>query len=262
MGKFRNQIGWINCGPDWLKIDLPDPHQEVLAGVRWGYVEELFSPAFWKHQVELQSRQGRYQNHRLGNSLKEEVCACLLGGYGIPAELGMAAFKRVRDCGLIERTGSDLEFYDLLSAPFYIEGRKRKYRFAKQKAIYLAQAIRCLDAGNIPGEAKALRNHLMELRGIGPKTASWIVRNFMCSDEVAIIDIHLLRAGKLINLFEMGSNPSQEYFKLEERFLNFCEKIEVRASVLDALIWDFMRRVGLRNSSSRKYKLRPELVSA
>jgi endonuclease III len=39
-----------------------------------------------------------------------------------------------------------------------------------------------------------MRQLLLSIEGIGPKTASWIVRNVMGSDDVAIIDIHILRA--------------------------------------------------------------------
>ena len=41
----------------------------------------------------------------------------------------------------------------------------------------------------------ALRDWLLAIPGIGPKTASWIVRNRTGSSAVAIIDVHILRAG-------------------------------------------------------------------
>ena len=47
----------------------------------------------------------------------------------------------------------------------------------------------------LPQEPLSLREFLLQLHGIGYKTASWIVRNFTGSDDVAIVDIHLRRAG-------------------------------------------------------------------
>ncbi|MDZ3993341.1 hypothetical protein PspTeo4_24872 [Pseudomonas sp. Teo4] len=42
---------------------------------------------------------------------------------------------------------------------------------------------------------RALRDWLLELPGIGYKTASWVARNWLDADDVAILDIHILRAG-------------------------------------------------------------------
>jgi N-glycosylase/DNA lyase len=67
---------------------------------------------------------------------------------------------------------------------------------------------------------RLLRDRLLDLPGIGPKTASWIVRNHLDSDDVAIIDVHLHRACVMMNVFEAKSDPAKEYFSLEALF--FC----------------------------------------
>lgn len=85
------------------------------------------------------------------------------------------------------------------------------------------------------------RRQLMELPGIGPKTASWIVRNWLGSDDVAILDIHVLRAGTLMGLFPRGYQLPKDYDALERRFLEFAKAIQVRASLLDAIMWREMR---------------------
>jgi thermostable 8-oxoguanine DNA glycosylase len=81
----------------------------------------------------------------------------------------------------------------------------------------------------------------MEIEGIGPKTASWIVRNWLGSDDVAILDIHVIRACQAIGVFPSEVALSSEYAKLEQRFLDFSKGLGVRASILDAVIWHHMR---------------------
>jgi thermostable 8-oxoguanine DNA glycosylase len=90
-------------------------------------------------------------------------------------------------------------------------------------------------------EPVALRNALMTLPGVGPKTASWIVRNWLGSDEVAILDIHIVRAGILAGLFEPDEDVSKNYIRMEAQFIAFSRALGVQTSDLDALIWRMMR---------------------
>src|SRR5262245_36718563 len=88
-----------NRGGTWQSLVLPNPNETVLPGVRWGRVDALYTPAYWFGQLWLASEQPTSLGYRLGRSLIEEVVACLLGGHGIPAEVGIAAFHRLRDAG-------------------------------------------------------------------------------------------------------------------------------------------------------------------
>ena len=87
-----------------------------------------------------------------------------------------------------------------------------------------------------------LRRKLLELEGVGPKTASWIVRNLLGTDEVAILDIHVLRACQAMQLFPDAVSLPRDYVPLEKRFLAFASAIAVRASILDMVMWVEMRR--------------------
>ncbi|MDM9628457.1 hypothetical protein QTL95_21405 [Rhizobium sp. S152] len=238
------QSMWINIDGRFEELQIPHDRAEVMPGVQWGMPENLFTPAFWKYQSEAQVRRRRYGNHRLGANLLEEISVCLLGGYGIPAEMGLLAFERLRDNGLLDGTASEDDLRAMLSSPFEGDGRSRKYRFANQKAKYLSRSLAEARQLNDLGGDKSSRDALLALPGIGPKTASWVIRNHYDSDEVAIIDIHLHRAGLLMNLFGKESDPAKDYFALEDAFLSFANAIAVRASVLDAVIWDYMRRIG------------------
>jgi thermostable 8-oxoguanine DNA glycosylase len=190
---------------------------------------------------------GHLNAYRLGRTLQEEVAACLLGGYGMPAEIAVAAFERLRGEGAIA-SGTRRETIEaLLSAPLDVMGRQVRYRFAKQKAGYLAEALVVLEElGPLPASDRGFRDALLALPGVGPKTASWITRNLRASDQVAILDVHICRACEAARVFSPGSNPARAYFQLEARFIEFAAAIDVRASELDNLMWQTMRRIGHR----------------
>ena len=238
------QTAWSHDGGFYNVIQLPSPESEVMPGVLWGRAEELLSPAFWKYQAQSRRDDSHKNSYRLGQSLLEEVSVCLLGGYGMPAELGIAAFERLRSLGLLDGLASQRDIELALAEPFYINGRQRKYRFVRQKSRYLSSALSDLLGADVPKNEKECRNYLISLAGIGPKTASWIVRNHFGSDAVAILDVHIIRVGIAVGLFETTANPARKYFQLEEQFLEFCRALDEPASLLDALMWDFMRRIG------------------
>lgn len=223
------------------RLVLPPAASAVLPGVPWGAYEQLFTPAFWAARAFLE--EGALGNYRLGRTLREEVVACLLGGYGIPADVGLLAFTRLRDAGALETLETPSRIYELLSMPLDRGGRSVRYRFAAQKARYVAAALgRLVDMPEPPGD-RELRDALCELPGVGHKTASWITRNWRGSDQVAILDVHVCRACELADVFPSGQDPSKDYLRLEARFLEFAQAISVRASMLDNLVWQTMRRV-------------------
>jgi thermostable 8-oxoguanine DNA glycosylase len=88
-----------------------------------------------------------------------------------------------------------------------------------------------------------LRDALVTLPGVGPKTASWIVRNWRGSDEVSILDVHILRAGRTLGIFPEEWRVERNYRELEEAYLAFARDIGARASILDSVMWMTMRRL-------------------
>jgi len=56
-----------------LDLHLPDPFNEVISGVNWGFFDELFTPAYWAVQIWLDSESQRYSMYSLGGTLEEEV---------------------------------------------------------------------------------------------------------------------------------------------------------------------------------------------
>jgi N-glycosylase/DNA lyase len=221
-----------------IRIDLPEPASELLPGVAWGAIEAFPSPAYWAYQVFAKRILGRTINYKLGGSLKEEVGACLLGGHGIPAEVGAAAYEQLRRFGAF---GSELpdetQLQAWLSQPLSVSGRTVHYRFVKQKARYLAAALAALGTDVPCQTGRALRDWLIQLPGIGYKTASWAARNWLRANDVAILDIHVLRAGRMAGVFPQKLTVERHYLELESLFLDFSRGLGVLPSELDAVIW-------------------------
>jgi thermostable 8-oxoguanine DNA glycosylase len=261
--RMQTMYGFINGA--LRQLDLPDPDEMVIPGIRWGVFDELLTPAYWRGQAWQHEMIGTYARLRLGRNLVEEVAACLLGGFGMKAEIGLAAFARLRDRGLLLGTPSMSELESALAEPFSIRGASRRYRFPRQKARYLSACLKRLETFSEPLDDAAFRDRLAELPGIGLKTASWIVRNYRGSNRVAVIDVHILRAGRHIDLFSPDLEPQRHYRALEESFLRFAAAIGVAAGMLDGLIWDYMRRtISTPARASRKLgddRQQPELFA-
>lgn len=224
-------------------LPLPRPDAELLPGVPWGCFDVFLTPAFWAARAFIEEAEKRTVSFRIGATECEEVAGCLLGGYGMPAEVGLAALARLRDEDALRPGTAASRLETLLSKPLNVAGREIRYRFPKQKARHLAQVLDALVGIDFTTDDIRLRQRLLGLAGIGPKTASWIVRNLRNSDKVAILDVHICRACEIAGVFAIGSDPNRDYFKLERRFLAFANALSVRSSVLDDLIWQTMRRL-------------------
>lgn len=206
-------------------------------GVRWGHPWQIGTPSYW---VELTARKGRHKmraDYRIGRTLTEEVVACLLGGHGIPHEMGLAAFGRLRDEGLLTWAPPARLVESCLRDPLQVNGRTARYRFPAQKARFVAAALETLHRQSPPTEPLELRRWLMRLPGVGPKTSGWIVRNHSDCSRVAIIDVHVFRAGVEAGIFDPQWSPTRNYEQMEALFICWAEAGGVPGADLDAVIW-------------------------
>lgn len=221
-----------------MHLELPMPSDILLNEVLWGAVDAFPMPAYWWCQVMSRRLAGNPVQYKLGKSLAEEAGACLLGGHGIPAEVGVAAYERLRERGAFEnRATSQAVLETWLREPLAIQQRPIRYRFAAQKAGFLAKVLPAVHEAPQFTSGRDLRDWLVALPGIGPKTASWIARNWMDADDVAILDIHIMRVGQLIGLFPRELTVERHYAALENLFVAFSAALDVRTSELDALVW-------------------------
>lgn len=225
------------------KLPLPAPHAEIWPRLLWGDAATAFTPAFWAAQVWL-SDLGSAPKYRVGDSLVEEVAVCLLGGFGFRSEIGLAAFESLKAAGLLVVGAPATAIERVLQQPMPVGSRRVRYRFPAQKAKYLGAFLSRIATDPAPelrDGGIALRQWLLGFDGIGLKTASWVARNWVNCDDVAIIDIHIHRAGLLAGFFEPTLSIARDYLELERRFVEFSRAINVRASDLDAVMWDQMR---------------------
>jgi thermostable 8-oxoguanine DNA glycosylase len=234
---------WAGFGETARLMTLPSTDTEVMPGVPWGSAGYFNTPAYWAVRCGWEDQNPDFVTR---NSLLRETVFCLLGGYGVRYEVNAAAHERVEQEGFFEEplgTFSEAEIRSWLLEPLLVEGRRVRYRFPNQRAARIAGMCKfrhIFEASDLG--ANALREALMAIDGIGPKTASWIVRNCLGSDDVAIIDIHLVRACQHMALFPQKLKLPRDYAALEEKFLRFSRAIAVRPSVLDAVMWSVVRK--------------------
>jgi thermostable 8-oxoguanine DNA glycosylase len=226
-----------------LMQKLRAPHSQIVPGVPLGRADEVFSPAFWGDVARAAERRN-VGDIRLGASLTEEVVACLLGGFGMPAEMGLAAFDRLRRRRLLYPGVGAAVLEAALSEPFAEMPGAPRYRFPRQKAGFVAASLELLPQLPEPACDLAFRDDLATLPGVGLKTASWVVRNVRHSNQVAVLDVHIVRAGRYIGLFSATMDPARHYRTMEQRFIGLASALNVRVPWLDMAIWQVMRSIG------------------
>lgn len=194
-----------------------DPATEVnpdlLPGLRWGRADDIGTPAFWAYYAQLHAELGDYEASALGQTLVEEVIACVLCGHGVRAEVGLAAFRTLRDAGMLQPGVSAPEIERFLVTPLSLaDGTLARYRFPFSKARIISTILQRFDSAwlEIQGDEE-LRDRLTTLPGVGLKTASFAVRNFRGSNAVAILDVHVVFAGQVAGLFELHHHPATKY---------------------------------------------------
>ena len=145
------QLASVSIGTMSLNLELPDPETHVVDGVRWGEVYAFPTPAYWAYQVVARRLEVTSIRYKLGSTLRQEIGACLLGGHGIPAQVGLVAFEVLRSKGAFDdQAPSEADLVKWLSEPLNVDGRIVRYRFAKQKARYLAGALSRLETSSAP----------------------------------------------------------------------------------------------------------------
>lgn len=208
----------------------------------------LGSAAFW---IEETRRTPSVPSLRMGHTVAEEVALCLLGGYGVNEAMSTHAFWAVREAGLLNTgcppTPEDVE--SVLRTPMVVDGYDRpvRYRFPTQRAARVAAAVAFLSKDPVePSELspRQFRTYLTRLNGVGMKTASWVVRNLTRSDEIAIIDIHVRRAGVAAGVFDPSWVLPRDYLLFEEAFCAWAAAGGVRTADLDLCVWSTLARLG------------------
>ena len=218
---------------------------KLLSDIDWENAGRRFTKSYWEVQYYLSDLS--CCGYKLGSNLREEVVACLLGGYGFKAELGLLAFHRIKNMRLIRKNARLEEIEKAISTPFRWNGKEVYYRFSRQKSKYIYWFLQRQDVDELEKLCgSSLRNKLLTIKGIGPKTASWITRNYGNCEDVAIVDIHIYRAGRLAGFINPKWDMRKDYYKIEESFLDFCHSINALPSRMDSIMWNQMKESNKR----------------
>jgi hypothetical protein len=203
------------------------------------------TPAFWAYYASLHHEDGEYAPRPIGDNLFEDAVVCLLCGHGVPSEVGLASFWALKGAALLDRPYPAAAYEAVMLAPMDVYGRSVRYRFPRTRAVQIAAAAAALHGTDLSGLGDhELRDFLMRLPGIGPKIGSFILRNHRGSDQVAVLDVHLVRVGKAAGFFKPDDLPQRNYFEMEREFLRFAHAIGARPAELDMMMWDYSRTLG------------------
>lgn len=223
------------CGSRVVTLDAAQWGQR---DVIWGQPWEHGTPAYWLEATRRSATSSVAERHCLTDTLFDEVALCMLGGFGMPYELGLAAFKALRDELLShDPTPAEDAIEAILLKPLVVGAGVRRYRFPRQRARRLSLALRHLHSTSIPATPLEVRDWLVAAPGVGPKTASWVVRNRWPDAPVAILDVHVLRAGIRATVFPTDARIQTSYRPLEALFVSWAAQGNVRPADLDATIW-------------------------
>lgn len=245
-------------------VDIPAQDEEVVPGVRWGDASLILTPAWIAKQAHMRRLRGEYDNlfPPKRNTLAEDVVFCLLGGFGIKAEVATAAYRALHVSGLFEGGMTAGEILAVLKKPLNVSGREIRYRFPAGRARYIEAALRYLEDNIPPSAALELRDFLLLIPGVGRKTASYIVRNHLASNDVAILDVHVIRAGQIACMFPEKIRLPTDYPSLEMIFLRFADAARIPAACLDLTIWQIMRRLSPNQKAVAQKINRTQLLAS
>ena len=230
-----------HCGRDSREhLSFSDGHQEWV--VQWGRFDAFGSAAYWVDQTVRGCYVDRVAALAHGTDVRSETLFCLLGGFGITAESAHAAHGAV--LGVLEGDPAPAaeRIEEVLRQP--LPGGLGRYRFPRQRSERVADALIRLRVSPPPSEPSLLREYLLGLHGIGPKTAAWIVRNVTGSADVAIVDIWLIRALTQVGIFRPEWRVDRHYDRYEEAFLQYAAHGQVPPGALDLCVWEQARKVG------------------
>lgn len=226
--------------------------------VSWGMPWQFDTAAHWVAEAQAfrERHAGEQHTHRLTTRLDHEVALCILGGWGMPYETGLAAFASLQRAGLLHPDADVDAIRDVLQRPLSVAGGTRRYRFPVQRASRLRAALHYLHSAPAQPDPdhRSFRDWLAQCPGIGLKTASWVTRNWLDSDAVAILDIHVLRAGQTAGVFDPTWTALRHYRIIEQAFIDWAHIGGVRVADLDAVIWRARARQARTTHRSRSHQ--------
>ena len=194
------------------------------------------------------------------------LVSCILGSH-VRYETANASFQRLIDYELLNINKilaspavSKEEIATVLKKPTSCSNYKNMictYPHPKSKADYIVEtAKRIYESSGTSlkeilkksdNEYVARENLVKKAKGIGYKQASLYLRNIGFTDNLAILDTHVVRYMNLIGLLTVDVKPrilhKNEYLRTERKLVEYANMKRILLSALDAAIWIIMRIV-------------------
>jgi len=200
-------------------------------------LNELLS-SYRKKRYQIKGKLKKFEEIYKSNDeyIFRELCFCILTPQSKAIYCDEAIKELVRS-GLLPR-GDKSD----------VRASLRRVRFPNSKASYLITARKAfknsrgfdvkskIDEGNI---LKTREWFVKNIKGLGYKEASHFLRNIGLGDNIAILDIHILRnLEKYRVIKEIPSLISRKiYLGIENKMRKFSQKIGISLPELDLLFW-------------------------
>ena len=186
-----------------------------------------------RNDIEKKFRQFENTGSRLNKKeIFRELCFCILTVQS-RAENCWKCIELLDNTGLLEK-GSFEE----------ISNRLKGVRFHNNKAQRIIEARSSLETLmhllKQENDSKKIRQWLVKnIKGIGMKEATHFLRNIGLSDDLAILDRHILRKLNKLGIIKKipESLSPKKYIEIEKRMQKFAKSIDVPASHLDFVFW-------------------------
>ena len=182
-----------------------------------------------KHRRVIQKRLKEFKKIS-GEDIFYELCFCIMAV--------QTSGKKSWDV-VMELKKKDFFRRNINPAPFLRKGYIR-FHNTKSKHLILAkkkyfQIKKALTINNV----NELREWLIfNVRGIGMKEASHFLRNIGKTEELAILDRHILRNMKLFGArMRTKTLTKKTYLSLEKKFMELARKLNMKPAELDLLLW-------------------------
>jgi len=191
-----------------------------------------------KDEIEERVAEFRKGMDRSDEEIFAELCFCLC----TPQCKAVTCWKVVSTLGEngLLYTGSEDEIARLLCVRFR---NVRARRIVEARRFFSQDGrLKMKEELDAFADILVLREWLVRnIRGLGMKEASHFLRNIGLGLELAILDRHILKNLKRLDVIEKipRSLSKPSYEQIEKKMKSFAEKIGIPMAELDLLLWSF-----------------------
>ncbi|HQE06114.1 MAG TPA: hypothetical protein PLJ57_07585 [Tepidanaerobacteraceae bacterium] len=182
-------------------------------------------------------------------SLRRELVACILSSQ-VRYEMARMALECIEASGLLSDDwwGSrdnkfEIQVYRILASLGYRFPKIRAFQLNKARNAIVNKSLLVMICNG--EEPKDIRKYLVnEFSGLGPKQASMFLRNIGISNDLAILDNHVIRYMRLQNLLynnRYNTSTLPAYERVEKIIIDYADKLGFPVGCLDLAIWATMR---------------------